>query len=69
MRQMLKDQPDFKLDETAMIQWAYDLMEKNHLPEATDVFKLNVQVSPGSWNAYASLGEAYMKEAVGDRQL
>jgi len=52
-----------------MIQWAYDLMEKNHLPEATDVFKLNVQVSPGSWNAYASLGEAYMKEAVGDRQL
>jgi dienelactone hydrolase/predicted negative regulator of RcsB-dependent stress response len=64
---MLKDQPDFKLDETAMIQWAYDLMEKNHLPEATDVFKLNVQVSPGSWNAYDSLGEAYMK--AGQKQL
>ena len=64
---MLKDQPDFKLDETAMIQWAYDLMEKNHLPEATDLFKLNVQVFPGSWNAYDSLGEAYMK--AGQKQL
>ena len=42
-------------------------MEKNHLPEATDLFKLNVQVFPGSWNAYDSLGEAYMK--AGQKQL
>jgi len=58
---MLKDQPDFKLDEGAVIQWAYDLMEQNHLSEATDLFKLDVQVFPGSWNGYDSLGEAYMK--------
>jgi tetratricopeptide (TPR) repeat protein len=58
---MLKDQPDFKLDEAAVIQWAYDLMEENHLPEATVLFKLDVQVFPGSWNGYDSLGEAYMK--------
>jgi dienelactone hydrolase/predicted negative regulator of RcsB-dependent stress response len=64
---MLKDQPDFKLDEDAVIQWAYDLMEENHLPEATDLFKLDVQVFPTSWNAYDSLGEAYMK--AGQKQL
>jgi hypothetical protein len=33
---MLKDQSDFKLDEAAVIRWAYDLMEENHLSEATD---------------------------------
>jgi tetratricopeptide (TPR) repeat protein len=64
---MLKDQPDFKLDEDAVIRWAYNLMEENHLPEATDLFKLDVQVFPSSWNAYDSLGEAYMK--AGQKQL
>jgi dienelactone hydrolase len=64
---MLKDQPDFKLDEAAVDAWAYDLMDENHLPEATHLFKLNVQVFPGSWNAYDSLGEAYMK--AGQKQL
>jgi tetratricopeptide (TPR) repeat protein len=64
---MLKDQPDFKLDEDAVIRWAYDLMEQNHLSEATDLFKLDVQVFPGSWNGYDSLGEAYMK--AGQKQL
>jgi dienelactone hydrolase/predicted negative regulator of RcsB-dependent stress response len=64
---MLKDQPDFKLDENAVNRWAYDLMEENHLPEATDLFKLDVQVFPSSWNAYDSLGEAYMK--AGQKQL
>jgi dienelactone hydrolase/predicted negative regulator of RcsB-dependent stress response len=64
---MLKDQPDFKLDEAALIQWAYDLMEENHLSEATDLFKLDVQVFPGSWNGYDSLAEAYIK--AGQKQL
>jgi dienelactone hydrolase/predicted negative regulator of RcsB-dependent stress response len=64
---MLKDQPDFKLNESAVIQWAYELMEENHVPEATDLFKLDVQVFPGSWNGYDSLGEAYMK--AGQKQL
>jgi hypothetical protein len=46
---MLKDQPDFKVNEETMNQWAYDLMAKGHLSEATDLFKLNVQMFPGSW--------------------
>ena len=64
---IVKEQPDFKLDEGAVNLWAYDLMEKNHLTEATELFKLNVQAFPGSWNAYDSLGEAYMK--AGQKQL
>ena len=46
---------------------AYDLMEKNHLSEATDLFKLDVQIFPGSWNGYDCLGDAYMK--AGQKQL
>jgi tetratricopeptide (TPR) repeat protein len=64
---MLKDQPDFKLDEGAVNLWGYDLMTKNHLPEAIELFKLNVQVFPASANAYDSLAEAYMK--AGQKQL
>jgi hypothetical protein len=64
---MVKDQPDFKLDEDTLNFWAYTLIGENHLPEATDLFKLTVQLFPGSWNAYDSLGEAYMK--AGQKQL
>ena len=64
---MLKEQPDFKLDEDAVVRWGSDLMEENHLAEAIEVFKLDVQVFPSSWNAYDSLGEAYMK--AGQKQL
>jgi tetratricopeptide (TPR) repeat protein len=64
---MMKEHPEFKLDEVAVNAWGYDLMGENHLPEAIDVLKLNVQVYPGSWNAYDSLGEAYMKS--GQKQL
>jgi dienelactone hydrolase/predicted negative regulator of RcsB-dependent stress response len=64
---MLKDDKDFKLDEGAVDLWAHDLMEKNHLTEATELLKLNVQVFPASSNAYDSLGEAYMK--AGQKQL
>jgi tetratricopeptide (TPR) repeat protein len=64
---MLKDQPDFKLDEETLNFWASTLMWENHLPEAIDLFKLGVQVYPSSWNAYDSLGEAYMK--AGEKRL
>jgi hypothetical protein len=45
---MLKEQPDFKLDEGAMIRWGYDLMQENHLHEAIDVLKLDAQLFPSS---------------------
>jgi dienelactone hydrolase len=64
---MQKDHPDFKLDEAAVNRWAYNLMQNDHLNEATELFKLNVQVFPSSSNTYDSLGEAYMK--AGQKQL
>ena len=40
---------------------------ENHLTDATELLKLNVQVFPNSSNSYDSLGEAYMKS--GQKQL
>jgi tetratricopeptide (TPR) repeat protein len=64
---MQKEVSDFKLDESAVNSWAYDLMGDNHLPEATELFKLNVSLYPESSSAYNSLGEAYLKS--GQKQL
>jgi len=64
---MLKANPGFKLDEAVVNLWGLDLMEKSHLTEGIELLKLNVQVFPGSSNAYDSLGEAYMK--AGQKQL
>jgi dienelactone hydrolase/predicted negative regulator of RcsB-dependent stress response len=62
-----KEKSDFKLDQQAINSWSYELMSDNHLPEAIDLLKLNVQIYPDSGNAYESLGEAYMKS--GQKQL
>jgi dienelactone hydrolase len=64
---MRKESPDFKLEESAVNSWGHELMTDNHLPEAIDIFLLNVKNYPGSGDAYDSLGEAYMKS--GQRQL
>jgi len=58
---MHKENPEFKPDEGAINSWASQLISENHLPEATELLKLNVQLYPDSGSAYDSLGEAYMK--------
>ncbi len=40
---------------------AYQLLQQNKTNEAIEIFKMNVELFPGSWDAYDSLGEAYMK--------
>ena len=45
----------------------YQLIRMKRLPDAIKIFKLNVEAYPQSYNAYDSLGEAYMDN--GDRQL
>ena len=45
----------------------YELMESGKLPDAIELFKLNVRLYPESWNVYDSLGEAYAK--AGDTAL
>jgi tetratricopeptide (TPR) repeat protein len=37
----------------------YGLMAQGKLKEAIELFKMNVQLYPESWNVYDSLGEAY----------
>jgi tetratricopeptide (TPR) repeat protein len=64
---MQKESPDFKLKESAINYWGYELMADNHLPEAIDILKLNVKIYPDSGNVYDSLGEAFMKS--GQKQL
>jgi CubicO group peptidase (beta-lactamase class C family) len=56
-----------KLDELQLNDWGYLLLQQGQLPEAIEIFKVNVNLYPKSWNTYDSLGEAY--EAHGDRLL
>ena len=50
----------YYFDETAMNEVGYRLLGKGKTPEAIEIFKINVSVFPESYNAYDSLGEAYM---------
>lgn len=53
--------------ESAMNALGYKLLGNNKTLEAIEIFKLNVEAYPESWNVYDSLGEAYMKN--GDKEL
>ncbi len=63
-----KNYPDFaQIAERAMNRFGYDLLRINKVKEAIEIFKINVEAFPESWNVYDSLGEAYMVN--GDRIL
>lgn len=55
------------LPEFAMNIIGYHLVRKEKIKEAIEIFKLNVEAFPDSWNVYDSLGEAYMKD--GQKEL
>lgn len=56
-----KENPDFKLPETEVNQWGYELMMEGHVPEAIAVLQLNTTLYPESGNTYEGLGDAYAK--------
>jgi len=61
-------QPDaYDFSEEELNSLAYKLFQMKKLKEAIEVFKLNVEVYPQSYNVYDSLAEAYMIN--GDREL
>jgi len=60
-----KDSPK-KLDENTLIQLAYGILNTGKVNDAIQVFKLEVQDYPKYWNAYDSLGEAYMTAKQND---
>jgi len=56
-----------QITEYEMNDLGYQLLGLNKLKEAIEIFKLNVKAYPQSFNAYDSLGEAYMIN--GDKEL
>lgn len=53
--------------ERALNALGYRLLQRQKLAEAIEVFKIQVEQFPDSWNAYDSLAEAYMQQ--GKREL
>ena len=58
---------DIKITERDINELGYHLLHGDLLKEAIEIFRLNVAEYPNSWNAYDSLGEAYIKN--GDKEL
>lgn len=59
----LKDRKtEYYLREEEMNQLGYTLLQGGKVREAIEVFKLNVEAFPRSWNVYDSLGEGYMTD-------
>lgn len=46
-------------NEAELNTYGYTLLFEKNIPEAIEVFNLNVKRHPDSWNVYDSLGEAY----------
>lgn len=57
----------YYFDEAEFNRFGYRLLQGNKVSEAIEIFKLNVEMYPDSWNVYDSLGEAYMN--AGEMEL
>ena len=55
------------INEIQMNLLGYNLIGMKRVKDAIEVFKLNVEDYPQSWNTYDSLGEAYMID--GNKEL
>ena len=52
----------YNFEETELNFLGYRLLELNKIDEAIEIFKLNSESYPTSFNVYENLGEAYMKQ-------
>lgn len=57
----IKDDKTYDLNENEMNQVGYQFMGKEMVEEASEVFKLNMEAFPESFNVYDSYAEAQMK--------
>lgn len=57
----------YNFSEQEINSLGYILLRDEKIEEAIEIFKLNVSEHPESWNAYDSLGEAYMNQ--GEKEL
>lgn len=58
---------NIELSERNINGMGYELVNKKNLPAALEIFKLNVEFFPDSFNTYDSLGETYL--ALGNSEL
>lgn len=56
----------YYFDEREFNGLGYRLLGGKRIPEAIEVFKLNIEMYPESWNVYDSLAEAYMQNGQND---
>ncbi|MEO7983260.1 MAG: serine hydrolase [Bacteroidota bacterium] len=61
LEKLKKDMVHYSLTEDEMNVLAYQLMRNNMDEKATEVFKTNLELFPGSWNSYDSYGEILLK--------
>lgn len=61
-----KKEQKYYFDETEFNRLGYRLLQEKRIVEAIEVFKLNIEMYPDSWNVYDSLGEAYMENGQND---
>jgi CubicO group peptidase (beta-lactamase class C family) len=60
-KKIKREKPDnLAVAEENLNSLGYGLLQRKKVAEAVAVFKVNVELYPQSWNAYDSLGEAYM---------
>lgn len=52
---------DYFLSEDELNSLGYDLLGDNKIPLAVEVFKMNMELFPESWNVYDSYGESLLK--------
>jgi len=66
--QAIKSTPSDKVyfDEAEFNRLGYQLLGENKVKEAIEIFKMNVEMYPESWNVYDSLGEGYMNDGQKD---
>ena len=65
LAQVRAKSPDFYYDEASLNGTGYWLLQTGRIGRATDLFRLNVELFPQSWNVYDSLAECLL--AAGDR--
>lgn len=57
---LIKEKTDPEISESSLNRLGYGFINNNEYNKAIEVFKLNVELYPDSYNTYDSLGEAYM---------
>jgi CubicO group peptidase (beta-lactamase class C family) len=57
----------YDFSESEINNLGYRMLQRNRVADAIDIFLLNVEENPKSWNVYDSLADAY--DAHGDRDL